>query len=145
MKNKLCWIIAGGLAFWLPAILVSAIFHEQAGLIMLNVAPFLGLIVLALVVWIRDKKSPSWGYVVAGVYILGPAALLTASQFSGAQPPDSLGSYAFLVLVCLLPPMTLWLSLFNGMIFSVLTATLAPLPLLLVAQIRKELSDHWTG
>jgi hypothetical protein len=103
------------------------------------------VIALALVVWIRDKKALKWGWLLAGVYILGPAAMLAASLLSGGRPPDSLESYLFSVLVCLFPPMTLWLSLLNGMIFSLLAATLIPLPVLLLVQIRTELDDRWPG
>jgi len=138
VRNKLYWIVLGGFAFWLPAILVSAvcaIFHEES-ILWLNVAPLLGLIALGLVVWIRDRKPPKWGWVLAGVYILGPAAILAAALLSGGHPPDSPVAYLIFILLCLFPPMTLYLSLMNVTFFSVLAATVAALFLILVAQIR---------
>jgi hypothetical protein len=136
VRNKLYWIVLGGFAFWLPAIVLSAILRDQVSILMLNMAPLLGLIAFALVVWIRDKKAPKWGWVLAGVYIFGPAAILTAALLSGGHPPDSPVAYLIFILLCLFPPMTLYLSLMNVTFFSVLAATVAALFLILVAQIR---------
>jgi hypothetical protein len=49
-KGPLYFVVAGGLAFWLPAIVLSAIFHENLSLLLLNVASPLGLVVLAVTI-----------------------------------------------------------------------------------------------
>jgi hypothetical protein len=131
-KGWLYCIAVGGIAFWLPAVVLSAIFRGRAGPLMLSVASLTVLFALALLDWFRFGRSLRWNWALAGVYVLGPTAILTASVFSrGALPfPSGPGSW-ILVLLCLFPPVTLWFSLLNGMILSVLAATLA-LPVLAI-------------
>ncbi len=64
---------------------------------------------------------------LAGLYILGPISMLTQAVFSGVAPPwkQGTGFMFFDVVVCLLPPMTLLLSLYSSQIFSVVAATIA--------------------
>ncbi len=124
MKNNILWAIAGGAAFWLPAVTLSAIFRWNVGMIALNVASLVGLAVLALAWRIWDKVGPRWGWVLVGIYVLGPAAMLVAAEFS--RLPNSVtlpGDWVWWVVFCFLPPMTLWMATLNGMIFSVLLAT----------------------
>jgi len=124
MKNKLYWIAVGGLSFWLPAILVAAALHQDVNAIVLNVVSLAGLILLGTVSWIYTKHLPKWGWVLAGIYILGPISMLAPSAFFKA-PASIPGEKIWLILFCLFPPMTLWMALLNGMIFSVLIATVA--------------------
>jgi hypothetical protein len=127
MKGRWYCIVVGGVAFWFPAIVFVAIFHENTSVLWLNVIPFLGLIALALLDWISLKRVLRWNWVLAGVYILGPISMLAPLVFFGGQPPSSSRPRDLLIeiLVCLFPPFTIWLSLLNGMIFSVLAATIA--------------------
>jgi len=126
MKKALYWIVVGGLAFWLPVILAFAFCHENVSQLMLNVAPLVGLILLALVVWMRDKRMPRWGWVLAGVYVLGPASILTGSAFARSLLSSTTPDFWFrIIAMCLFPPMTLWLSLLIGIIISVLFASVA--------------------
>lgn len=54
---------------------------------------------------------------IVGIVILSAAAT--------APPPITRGHIAFLILICLFPPMTLWLALLNGgALVSVLAVTL---------------------
>jgi hypothetical protein len=127
MKGRWYCIVVGGVAFWFPAIVFAAIFHEDASVLWLNVIPLLGLIALALIDWIGLKRVLRWNWVLAGVYVLGPISILTASAFSGGMPPSLNRPRDLLVeiLFCLFPPFTIWFSLLNGMILSVLAATVA--------------------
>ena len=127
MRGRLYSIVVGGLAFWLPAILLVVIVHEDAGVLWLNVIPLLGLIALALIDWISLKRILRWNWVLAGVYILGPISMLIEAWFSGVVPPWKAGwrSVLFDLVVCLFPPMTLWQSLYTSQVFSVLAATIA--------------------
>jgi hypothetical protein len=105
MQNKLCWLAIGGLSFWLPLDVVATALHQNVDLWILNVVPLAGLALLGVVSWIAAKRLPKWGWVLAGIYILGPVSMLAP-------------------LFCLFPPLTLWMAGLNGTIFSVLIATL---------------------
>jgi hypothetical protein len=126
MKSRWYCIVVGGAAFWFPAIVFVAIFHEDTSILWLNVIPLLGLIALALIDWISLKRVLRWNWVLAGVYILGPISMLTIAAFSGGQPPSMSRPRDLLIaiLICLFPPFTIWLSLLNLMIFSVLAASI---------------------
>jgi len=119
------WIAMGGLAFWLPAIVQYVISGENTNWVWLNVGSLSGLVVLELISRIRRTPTSRWIWVLAGVYILGPVSILTASAFSGGVPPSfsTPGTLLFDIAVCLIPPLTLWLSIMNGMFFSVFIAT----------------------
>ena len=114
----------GGLSFWLPAIVVNAALDQKSNLWTLNVVPLAGVTLLGAATWIGTKHLPKWGWVLAGIYILGPVSMLAPAAFARAQsaPADS-GGNLIVVLLCLFPPTTLWFSLLNGMLFSVLIAT----------------------
>ncbi len=112
----------GGLAFWLPYIVLAAVSRENAGLFWLNAASLLGLTMLGLVSWTRLHRV-EWGWLLAGVYILGPISVFTESAISGRFQFADYHSWLVAVLFCLFPPVTLWLSLNNGMFLSVLIAT----------------------
>src|SRR5467141_1853364 len=124
MRNKLYWIAVGGLSFWLPAILVGAALHQNVNAVLLNVVSLAGVILLGLASWTYTKHFPKWGWVLAGIYILGPVSMLAPLAFAKIpSSPAGSGGTLILVLLCLFPPTTLWFSLLNGMIFSVLIAT----------------------
>jgi hypothetical protein len=124
------WIVTGGLAYWLPVILVSAAYRENLSAVTINVASVAGLLILGLTIRARGKPAPQWGWVLAGIYILGPSAMLLAASVGGGPSAPSLpGDWLWLVVVCVLPPMTLWLATLDGMIFSVLLVSVA-LPIL---------------
>lgn len=142
MKQNLYWLVLGGLAFWMPFVLLSATHKWTENTLALNLASVAVLALVSLISWVVRKKIPKWGWALAGVYILGPTATFAAwalSPFSSSAslPADWIWRIAF----CLLPPMTLWLALLSGMIFSVLFATLA-LPLLLLLPRRDQVSSH---
>jgi hypothetical protein len=124
------WMAAGGLAFWLPPVALSVVFRWNVSTVGLNVAALTGLAFLALLARVRHQGPPQWGWALAGIYILGPAAMLIASAFSRFPSSTHLpGDWLWITIFCFLPPMTLWLALLNGMILSVLLAS-AVLPLL---------------
>jgi hypothetical protein len=124
MRKKLYWIAVGGLSFWLPAILVGVALHQNVNAVLLNVVSLAGVILLGLASWMYTKHFPKWGWVLAGIYILGPICMLAPLAFSRIpSPPAGSGGTLILVLLCLFPPTTLWFALLNGMIFSVLFAT----------------------
>lgn len=125
MKSRLFWIVAGGLSFWLPGIVVVTAIHEDVSLWTLNIIPLAGVAVLGLASWIISKSHAKWGWVLAGIYILGPVSMLAPVVFLHvASSPKVPGENIWTLLFCLFPPMTLWMAALNGMIFSVLIATL---------------------
>jgi hypothetical protein len=137
MKNNLFWIAAGGFSFWLPAILVAAALHQTVNEVWLNAVSLVSLILIGVASWMSTKRFPKWGWVLAGIYILGPACMLAPLAFAKIpSSPVGLGGNLILILLCLFPPTTLWFSLLNGMIVSVLIATVT-LPFLAVYQRRR--------
>lgn len=124
MKNRLYWVSAGGISFWFPSIVAVAALHQNVNLWKLNVLPLAGLALLGAASWIGTRHLPKWGWVLAGIYILGPVSMLAPSVFLRVPASPSVpGEKIWMFLFCLFPPMTLWLALLNGMIFSVLIAT----------------------
>ncbi len=127
VRTAVAWIIAGGFAFWLPVTIVALISGQRAGAVVLNLAAAVGLAAL----WLLSREfafKPRWAWALAGIYILGPGFMLPSgipSLLTGNAGP---GGW-WLALFILLPPMTLWLALLNGTIFSVIGATIA-LPIL---------------
>jgi hypothetical protein len=83
MKSKLFWLVAGGLLFWLPAMWVGVSLHQSASTVLMNILSLAGLILLGLFSWIYAKHFPRWGWVLAGIYVLGPS--LNAGTFSICQ------------------------------------------------------------
>jgi hypothetical protein len=142
MKNILYWIAAGGLSFWLPVIMIYAIFWDRTNTVALNVGSVLGLVILGLACKVYKKKMPRWGWVLAGIYILGPSAILTTGAFTKIQSSPAIhgGNYILLIL-CLFPPTTLWFSLLDGTLFSVVAATVG-LPLLAIYQRNERLESQ---
>jgi len=125
VKSRLYWIVVGGLSFWFPAIVLNAALDQRSSLWTLNVVPLAGVTLLGAASWITTKHLPKWAWVLAGVYIIGPVSMLSPLAFARIpSSPAEFGGYFIVVLLCLFPPTTLWFSLLNGMLFSVLIATL---------------------
>jgi hypothetical protein len=130
--NTAAWLILGGLAFWLPTILISAIYRWNLSILVLNSAAVAGLGFLGVATRIYTGSTPRWGSMLAGIYVLGPAAMLASSSFSRVPSTASAtGDWLWRILFCLFPPMTLWMATLNGMIFSVLLVSIV-LPLLVL-------------
>ena len=123
MKTRLQWIVIGAGVFWFPVLAVWALLPET--LVVENVAPLIALMVVGLVSVFR-KLKPRWGWMLAGIYILGPAAMMIPWQFvHRASAPSVPGETLFFIAFLLFPPMTLWMATLNGTIFSVVIATIA--------------------
>jgi hypothetical protein len=131
VRGRLYCIAPGGLAFWLPAIVLYAVFHQRVSILWLDILSLLGLAALAILDWVYSKWAIRWNWGLAGVYILGPISMLIEALFSGVAPPwkGDRSAIVFDLAICLLPPMTHWLSTLALQIFSVLAATIS-LPLL---------------
>lgn len=140
MRQALYAIALGGFAFWIPVVFLAAIYKIAVSVLVLNVASVISLAIVSSISWSIQKKMPKWGWVLAGVYILGPSAISAASAFTRIPPSAGRpGDWVWLLIICLLPPMTLWLALLSGTIFSVIFVTLA-LPLLLLLPWRDQVS-----
>jgi hypothetical protein len=124
--------MAGGLSFWLPVIIISIATLDRTSAIAANALSLLGLVLLGFLCKIFKMEPLKWSWVLAGIYILGPISMLVPSIF--VQSPKHIpGEKIWTILFCLFPPMTLWIALLNGMIVSVLIATVT-LPFLAVYQ-----------
>ena len=123
-RQSLSWALVGGAAFWLPPIAVYAFSRDRVSLVAESVAALVGIQLMEIVFRVRHTGPPRWWWVLAGIYVLGPLAMemaAVAGSFpSGVQPP---GSWLWLALFALLPPVTLWFATLNGMIISVLITT----------------------
>lgn len=119
-RSAVFWIAAGGLAFWLPVIVLSGVFRQNVSFVALNLTAVAGLALLGVARRVRNRPPPSWGWVLAGVYIFGPASIVVASVSTGfPSPPGHLADWLRLGVLCLFPPSTLWLATLDGMIYSV--------------------------
>jgi hypothetical protein len=99
MKNRLYCFALGGLSFWLPAIVVAAALHQNLNLWVLNGIPLAGVTLLGAVSWIATKHPPKWGWVLAGIYILGPVSMLAASALLHvASSPNVPGEKAWMFM-----------------------------------------------
>ncbi len=137
MRERLYWIVVGGLSFWLPTIVVSVALHQNLNLWMLNVVPLAGVALLGAASWVHAKRLPKWEWILAGIWVLGPVSMLLPSVFFQAlSSPNIPGERTWMILFCLFPPMTLWMAVLNGMIFSVLFVTVV-LPCLAMCRRQK--------
>jgi len=138
MKENLRLLVLGGLAFWTPVVLVSAIGKFDANIIAQNLVSSAGILIFCLISWTATKRRPKWVWALAGVYTLGPAAMIVAASFTHFSPiRHPPGYWLWFMAVCLFPPMTLWLALGSGLIFSVLFVTFV-FPLLSLLPRREE-------
>jgi hypothetical protein len=104
---------------------------------MLNVVPLAGVALLGAASWVHAKRLPKWEWILAGIWVLGPVSMLLPSVFFQAlSSPNIPGERTWMILFCLFPPMTLWMAVLNGMIFSVLFVTVV-LPCLAMCRRQK--------
>lgn len=68
MRNRLYWTVLGGLSFWIPPVLMSAMLHQNVRLVALNAAPLAGVTLLGVASWIGTRHLPKWPWVLAGIY-----------------------------------------------------------------------------
>ncbi len=123
VRHAFVWIVAGGAAFWLPFVLLSAAVPDPS-VLAINTCPLLGLLLLHLATWRRKGAAPRWGWVLVGIYVLGPALQLLAWSLTSPPPPRGQpGDWVWVVLVSVLPPMTLWLATLDAVIFAVVIAS----------------------
>ena len=125
VKTAVLWALAGGFAFWLPLVLLGAIDRTTVdpGLLAMNLWPVAGLLLLSGIAWARRGIRRRWGWVLAGIYALGPSMMLLTAALTTAPAPRLPGDWLIELFICLFPPMTLWLAVLSGSIFSVLLAT----------------------
>lgn len=121
LRRWIFWSLIGGAAFWLPVIVLYAVLRGRVSVLSLNLAPLVGLQLLDIVFRMRHKDSPQWGWVLAGIYILGPLAMEIASlTVDYTHQMD----WLWFVVFALLPPMTLWFATLWEILISLLIATL---------------------
>lgn len=134
-RQSIFWCLTGGGAFWLPVIVLYAVFRDRVSVIALNLAPLAGLALLSIVSRVRGKEWPRWSWVLAGIYILGPVAMEIAPLTGGFNPAINQSDWLWLFVLALLPPVTLWFATLNGMIISVLMTTVL---LIVLAGLRNQ-------
>ena len=127
---------AGGLVFWFPAIALTSISREGVSTLWSNIVSMFGLVGLLMLDWIYCRSAIRLNWALAGVYMLGPFSTIVIAWFTGVAPPWKAGGWLFDAVICLLPPITLWLSLLSGQIFSVLAVTIG-LPFLEIWRRRR--------
>jgi len=130
MRERLYWIALGGICFWLPSV-VSVVLdpHLQNGLRTFVILPLAGFAFLCAASWIASRREPKWGWILAGIYILGsilnlallvvshvpwglnfPAVITWRMMFLGRM--ILLGEITWrMILFCLLPPVYLWMAM----------------------------------
>ena|SRR5215467_12323636 len=113
MRERLYWTVLGGVCFWLPSCdaLVSAhsFDHELRNFVIL---PLAGFTLLCAVSWKASRREPKWGWMLAGIYILG--SILNLALPVCFDSPLSLNVHGEItwrmILNGLLPPAYLWMA-----------------------------------
>ena len=111
MRERLYWIALGGICFWLPsAVSVALILGRNVGLWGLRtliILPLVGIASLCAASWIGTKNAPRWGLILAGIYILGPIAMLARSVIfylpSSPHVPGEITQATLLYLFLMIP------------------------------------------
>jgi len=111
-------------------------FRDRVSVVALNLAPLAGLAMLDVIRRVRDNEAQKWGWILAGIYVMGPASMQIAGMVAGfSSGTDQSGSWLWFILLCLLPSATFWFATLNGMIVSVLLTTLL---LIILAGLEKD-------
>lgn len=130
MRDRTTWAIAGGCAFWLPFVSVSYLLRWKADPVVLNSASLTGITLLGVYSQLRLAGKVQWGWMLAGIWILGGAAMSWGGElmrFPHAR--DSASEWFWGILITSIPTNTLVFSLENGMFISILLVTVL-LPIL---------------
>ena len=111
MRERLYWIALGGICFWLPSVVsVVLILGRNVGLWGLRtliILPLAGIASLCAASWIATKNAPRWGWILTGIYILGPIAMLARSVIFYLPPnphiPGEITQKILLYLFLMIP------------------------------------------
>jgi hypothetical protein len=128
MMTRLALVLVGGLAFWMPAVLIEVLSNGNFSIRIANVVP---LACALCVYWLllrgsfrRPRFLPL--YLLAGIYLFGPLAITIATSVvrgTFAISP-SLGHYLFVMtVISVIPPLTMLFVGNNGLIFALLGIT----------------------
>ncbi|HEY8056183.1 MAG TPA: hypothetical protein VIE13_09770 [Terriglobales bacterium] len=117
--QSLLWVLGGGLSFWIPALLAG---YLNGSTTLVNLAAVLGVALFGVIAKQFGTRRPRWGWILVGVYVLGPPVMLAPSAFAASTAPVE-HHLMWALLFCAFPPITLWMSLLNGTIFSLLATT----------------------
>lgn len=129
MRNRVALVLAGGLAFWAPVVLLEGLSGGKYSLIVANVLPVASSLCLYWLLrrgrFSKVRAMPL--YVLGGIYLLCPLSITVASsafgggftQFTG--PHDTL----WLLLASVVPPLGMLMAGYNGTLFGLLAVTVA--------------------
>lgn len=90
-RERLYWIAWGGICFWLPSVVSFALDPQpdERGLLRTIIFfPLAGIASLSAANWIAAKHPPRWGWILAGIYILGPILLFSLLASSAIVHPS---------------------------------------------------------
>ncbi|HWH04404.1 MAG TPA: hypothetical protein VN674_11975 [Gemmatimonadales bacterium] len=90
----------------------------------MNAASLAGL-ALFVGLTLGRRFQQRWAWVLTGIYLLGPAAMVFGASFTRLPGPHIQAHGEALVgaVILLFPPMTLWIAGDTGMLIAVLVAT----------------------
>jgi hypothetical protein len=114
MRERLYWIALGGICFWLPSV-VSVVLdrHLHPVLRTFVILPLAGFAFLCAASWIASRREPKWGWILAGIYVLGSILNLGSVVF---HVPFQVslnvsGEITWrMIVLCLLPHVYLWMA-----------------------------------
>jgi hypothetical protein len=114
MRERLYWIALGGICFWLPSV-VSVVLdrHLHPVLRTFVILPLAEFAFLCAASWIASRREPKWGWILAGIYVLGSILNLGSVVF---HVPFQVslnvsGEITWrMILLCLLPHVYLWMA-----------------------------------
>jgi len=125
LRRILCFLL-GGACFWTPTTVIQVLTRRDLNLVVATLVPLAALlsVYFGLRRSIRLKNTALW--MLAGTYILGPIFIMTAwiPLHGGFYVPlTGWKDFAYLALLCLVPPFTLVLAGYDSTMFGMLAIT----------------------
>ena len=115
MRERLYWIALGGIWFWLSSLVSVVVLepHKHNPLWTFVILPLAGFAFLCAASWIASRREPKWGWILAGIYIVGSILNLAMSVvFHVDRFPLNISREITwkMTLLCFLPPVYLWMA-----------------------------------
>ncbi len=109
------WLLSGALSFWLPIIFAFAIDRSDTRMLVPNVLAVLtASLCYAALRWLYHGERLA-GWMLFGLYVLGPILLCTATSFANGGFSQVRGwQIAWILLACIFPPIELLLAGVSG-------------------------------
>lgn len=128
MADRIMIVLVGAAGFWIPVVLLETLSRGHYRISTVSVVPVvctLGVLWLLRRVRIERFRMLSL-YMLAGIYLLCPLAIMIAGSSFGGGFAVSTGGHSilWLLLASIFPPLAWMLAGYNGTIFGLLAVTI---------------------